>query len=262
MKKLIIFIVGLAFVVSVGGASFGRTLAEEKTAVQSFLKLLDAKINKAKKANQFAKVTSLRAQKAATLAHWASLNTPAVVAPVAPPVAPVLPPAPVVVKPAPTRLFGWGIDTTLDAKFISDAKQSTIFGIPTSGVSSGIMGHVVLDPSGMFGISGDAVKLKIGTGLYYVYGTDGLKAIPLYAGGIIHLPQWLGGQDSYLTGGLNYVVYGNERTSGNIGGDIYFGITADFGIGLGKTGFEFGYNVVRSKTSKGLSISISQPLAL
>ncbi|MFA4967648.1 MAG: hypothetical protein WC624_05465, partial [Candidatus Margulisiibacteriota bacterium] len=98
------------------------------------------------------------------------------------------------------------------------------------------------------------------------YGAGGIKAIPIYAGGILYLPQWLGVQDSYLTGGLNYVVYGNGLTSGKIGGDIYFGLSTDFrlGFGLGKTGFEIGYNVVRSNTitSKGISLSVSQLLNL
>jgi hypothetical protein len=68
------------------------------------------------------------------------------------------------------------------------------------------------------------------------------------------------GQETYLTGGLNYVVYGNGQTSGRLGGDIFFGLAVDLGFGLGKTGFEIGYNVVRSSdiTSKGLSFSVSQ----
>ncbi len=66
----------------------------------------------------------------------------------------------------------------------------------------------------------------------------------------------------YLTGGLNYVVYGNGKTAGKIGGDVYLGGYADLGFGIGKTGFEIGYSVVRSDTvtSKGLAFSISQPI--
>ncbi|MFA5113552.1 MAG: hypothetical protein WC529_04570, partial [Candidatus Margulisiibacteriota bacterium] len=112
----------------------------------------------------------------------------------------------------------------------------------------------------MVGLGAKSINYTVGLGGFY--GGGGLKAIPVRAGGIIALP--LAGLDSYLAGGLNYVVYGNSTTSGNIGGDAALGIKADLGLGLGKTGFELGYSVVRSKTvtSKGLSLSVSQPIGL
>jgi hypothetical protein len=256
MKKAIIFIVVIAFMASVASVAFGRTMEEEKLAVRDYLKVLDAKLAKAKKAGQNAKVNMLHADKAATLARWKKLQASMAVVTPPPPVAPAPLPAPVVATPAgPVGIFGLGVPTTLAGQYISTGKGSL------QG-SLGVMGNVVLDLAPTFGLSGDAVKFKLGLG--YFQGGGGLKAIPVYAGGIIHLPTWLGGQETYLTGGLNYVVDGNGNTSGKIGGDVYFGVTADFGLGLGKTGFELGYSVVRSNTvtSKGISFSVSQPIIL
>jgi hypothetical protein len=152
-----------------------------------------------------------------------------------------------------------GLNTCLDGLYISTGKGSI------SG-SVGIMGNLVLDDfiglGPMVGLSAKAVSYKVGVG--YVAGS-GIKAVPVYAGGVIALPaEWMGGLDSYVAGGLNYVVYGNGKTSGKIGGDAKVGIKADLGLGLGKTGFELGYSVVRSNTatSKGLSLTVSQPIVL
>jgi hypothetical protein len=160
----------------------------------------------------------------------------------------------VAVKPA-VRLHA-----TLAGQYIQDGKHSTIWG------SSGVVGSLLFDDliglGPRVGMSSDALKYKLGLGGFYVYGPGGIKAVPVYVGGIINLPRLPGGQETYLTGDLNYVVYGNGQTSGKIGGDVYFGLAADLGHGLGKTGFEIGYNVVRSSnlTSKGLSFSVSQAL--
>ncbi|MFA4844468.1 MAG: hypothetical protein WC632_05915 [Candidatus Margulisiibacteriota bacterium] len=260
MKKVIIFFVVMAFMASVASVAFGRTIDEEKQAVRDYLKVIDVKIVKARNAKQTVKLSILKADKAATLARWNKLKASLEVAPPQA-VAPVPPPAPVVVKPAASAgLFGMGLNTSLSGLYISTGKGSL------SG-SIGAMGNLVLDDfiglGPMVGLSANAVKFKVGTG--YVMGGGGLKAVPVYGGGIISLPaEWMGGLDSYLTGGLNYVAYGNGQTSGKLGGDVYFGINADLGLGLGKTGFEIGYNVVRSNTvtSKGISLSVCQPIVL
>lgn len=265
MKKVIIFVVMIGFMVAVSSVAFGRTLQEEKLAVQDFMKVIDAKIVKAKRNNQYSKVTAMKAQKADALARLNKLDKAiaAAAAAPAPVMAPVPPPAPVAVKPEGlTKLLRLGLNTNLGAHFIQDGKHSSIWG------SSGVTANLVLDDfiglGTRLGQSADTIKYTLGLGGYYVGGAGGIKALPIYAGGIIYLPLWLGGQATYLSGDLNYVVYGNGQTSGKIGGDISFGVTADFGLGLGKTGFEIGYSVVRSNTitSKGLSLSITQPLAL
>ena len=266
MKKVIIFAVLIGFMFSVSNVAFGRTLQEERLAVQDFMLVIDAKIVKAKTNNQYAKVTAMKAQKADALARLNKLDKAIAAAAVpAPVVAPVPPPAPapVAVKPEGlTKLLRLGLNTNLGAHYIQDGKHSSIWG------SSGVTANLVLDDfiglGPKLGHLADTIKYTLGLGGYYVLGDGGIKALPVYAGGIIYLPHWLGGQETYLSGDLNYVVYGNGQTSGKIGGDISFGVTADFGFGLGKTGFEIGYSVVRSNTitSKGLSLSITQPLAL
>jgi hypothetical protein len=242
MKRLVGLFVLLAFFVGVAGvyssdaAAVKKVVAKKKVVVKKVVK------------KPVVKKAPIKA-------------APAPIAPPPPPVAPVPPPAPVVVKPAANAgLFGMGLNTSLDGLYISTGKGSL------SG-SVGVMGNLVLDDfiglGPMVGLSANAVKFKVGTG--YVMGGGGIKAVPVYGGGIISLPaEWMGGLDSYLAGGLNYVAYGNGKTSGKLGGDVYFGIKADLGLGLGKTGFELGYSVVRSNTitSKGFSLAVSQPIVL
>ena len=247
MKRLVGLFVLLAFFVGVAGVYSSDAAAVVKKKVVAKKKVVKKKVVK--------KVVKKAVKKASP-----AKAMPAPIAPPPPPVAPV-PPAPVVVKPAANAgLFGMGLNTTLDGLYINTGKGSI------SG-SVGVMGNLVLDDfiglGPMVGLSANAVKFKVGTG--YVMGGGGLKAVPVYGGGIINLPaEWMGGLDSYLTGGLNYVVYGNGQTSGKIGGDAKYGIRADLGLGLGKTGFEIGYNVVRSNTvtSKGISLAVSQPIVL
>jgi hypothetical protein len=261
MKKFIVCFVVFVFVTAVASVAFGRTLDEEKQAVRNYLNVIDAKLVKAKAAKQSAKVNMLHADKAATLARWNKLKASMAVAPVVaptPPAAPVPPPAPVVVKPtAPAGLFGMGLNTCLSGQYISTGKGQF------SG-TGGLKGDIVLDDfvglGSMLSLPKNTIQYKLGLG-YYQGGGAGLKAIPIYAGGTINL---MGGSEVYLTGGLNYVVYGNGKTSGKIGGDVYVGIKTDLGLGLGKTGFELGYSVVRSNTasSKGITLSVSQPILL
>ena len=233
MKKLIALLVVLAFVLGLG------ITAEAAAAKKVAKKKVPAK-----------KVVKKPVKKA--------MPAPAPVAPAPPPPPPVAP-APVK-APVSAGLFGMGINTSLSGVYINTGKGSL------SG-SVGAMGSVILDDfvglGPMVGLGAKAVNYSIGLG--YLQGGGGLKAVPVRAGGTIALPaEWLGGLESYLAGGLNYVVYGNNTTSGNIGGDAAFGIKADLGLGLGKTGFELGYSVVRSKThtSKGLSLAVSQPIVL
>jgi len=271
MKKAIAMLIAFTFVVSLAGTVFGRTLEEEKLAVQAYLKVIDVKIIKARKANQYAKTTALKAQKAATLARWNKLKASMAVAPVAPaPVAPV-PPPPVVVKAAPanpTALFGLGWNTMISGSYLNTGHGKI------SGALAGRADLVLDDMLGlasMVGLSADALKYKVGLG--GVYGTDNnnvlIKAIPLYVDAVLTLPQMGGmGNNFYVGGGVNYTLYGSGRTSGPYGVQAYAGFLTDLGIGLGKTGFELGYSIVRAGGSpalvsaKGLSLSISQQVVL
>jgi hypothetical protein len=239
MKKFLAMLVVVAFVLGLGITADAATA--KKVVVKK--KVVKKKVVK--------KVVKKPVKKA--------MPAPAPVAPAPPPPPPVAPaPAPVVAANA--GLFGMGMNTLLTGSYINTGKGSL------SG-SIGAMGSLVLDDfvglGSMIGLGAKSINYTVGLGAFY--GGGGLKAIPVRAGGIINLPaEWMGGLESYLAGGLNYVVYGNSTTSGNLGGDAAIGIKADLGLGLGKTGFELGYSVVRSKTvtSKGLSLSVSQPIVL
>ena len=246
MKRFIALLVAFAFVLGLGIA------ANAATAKKVVAKKVVAKKVVAKKVVAKKKVAKKAVKAAPRIVPVAPAPPPP------PPVAPV-PPAPVAVKAAaPAGLFGMGIDTALTGSYINTGKGQLSGSVGLSGdwVMSDFIG---LGP--MVGLSANSVKFTAGLGGFY--GGGGLKAIPVRAGGIIMLPD-MGGMLTYLSGGLNYVVYGNSTTSGNIGGDANIGIMADLGLGLGKTGFQIGYSVVRSETvsSKGLSLSVCQPIVL
>jgi hypothetical protein len=265
MKKVIIFIVAMAFMASVASVASARTMAEEMTAVRDYLNVVDAKLATAKASKNTKRVALLHAEKTATLARWyklkATMVTPTAPAP-APAPAPVVnvtTPAPVVIIPSPPPgLFGMGIPVALTGLYINTGKGNY------SG-TGGVKGEVILDDftglDNMIGLAPKAIKYKLGVGV--VDGGGGIKGIPVYAGGTIALPM-MGGVEPYLVGGLNYVVYGNGKTSGKIGGDAGLGCKVDFGFGIGKTGLELGWGVVRSNTvtSKGIMFSVSQTIVL
>jgi hypothetical protein len=263
MKKYIALFVAFAFMVTLAGLAFGRTLEEEKQAVRDYLKVIDAKIIKARKAGQTAKVKVLQGEKQGTLRRWEKLKAEMEAQPVAPAVAPAPTPAPVVAKPAAVGggLFGWGINTCLSGTYIATGKGSI-------GGAGQIRGDIVLDDfvglGPLVGLSANTIKYKVGLGVVDGGGA-GLKAIPIYADGVINLPaDMMGGLETYLTGGLNYVVYGNTKNPGRLAGEIGVGLNADLGLGLGKTGFELGWEAVCSKTvtAKGLTFTVSQPIGL
>ncbi|MFA5113551.1 MAG: hypothetical protein WC529_04565, partial [Candidatus Margulisiibacteriota bacterium] len=166
----------IAFMASITSVAFGRTMAEEKLAVQDYLKVIDAKIIKARKANQYSKVTALKAQKSATLARWNKLKASMEVAPVPPPT-PAAPVAPApVVAPANAGLFGMGMNTLLTGSYINTGKGSI------SG-SIGAMYSLVLDDfvglGSMVGLGAKSINYTVGLGGFY--GGGGLKAIPVRA---------------------------------------------------------------------------------
>ncbi len=189
------------------------------------------------------------------------------------PVAPVPPPPPMapaprptpVVAPAPTGMFGMGLKTDISLGYI--AGKSVIAG------RADIILADMLGMGPMVGLSDKAVTWKIGLG--GASGTDvndvkDKKAIPLFVDGVINLPaDLLGGVESYIGGGINYVLYGSERKSGSIGGQVYAGIQGDLGLG-GKSFVEVAYSIIRSGTGslvqpysmKGIGINVGQQILL
>jgi len=74
MKKYIALFVAFAFMVTLAGLAFGRTLEEEKQAVRDYLKVIDAKIVKYRKAGNTAKMQLLQGEKQGTLRRWEKLK--------------------------------------------------------------------------------------------------------------------------------------------------------------------------------------------
>lgn len=164
-------------------------------------------------------------------------------APVAPPppmaVPPPPPPPPPVarpVAPAPTGLFGWGLNTAVDAGLIAGMM--------------GLTGSVILpDPIGlgpMVGLPANAVMWKLGAG--YAQGNDKNKvswrAPHLIVDGVINLPaDMMGGIETYVSGGLNFIV--GRAAGGSYGGQAYVGVKGDLGLG-GKTYGQVGLGILRT----------------
>ena len=264
MKKAVVYMLVMAFVLSIVSVAFARTLSEEKAAVRSYLSVIDAKIIKYRKAGNTAKMKVLQADKKATLARWAKLQasmgvTPA--APPPPPVAPVPPPPPPVVvrpAPAPTGMFGMGLNTDVALGYI--AGKSVMVG------RADLLLDDPLALGSMFGLSARAINYRIGIG--GASGNDindkSMKAIPLFVDGILNLPaDWMGGIESYVGGGLNYTVYGSGQKTGTSGIQVFAGVTGDLGLG-GKSFVEVGYSAIRpdKRSGKGVGISFGQQIML
>jgi len=270
MKRLFALLVVVAFVASFASMAFGRTLEQERDAVRSYLKVVDAKIIKFRKAGNTAKMKVLQKEKAATLARWekvkAQLEAGMVTPPPPPPpvaVPPPPPPARAALPPpaAPTGMFGMGLQTCVEGGLVAGMV--------------GLSGNVLLaDPMGlgaMVGLPANSVVYKLGVG--YAQGNDTnsntWKAVPITLGGVVMLPaDMMGGIESFVGGGLNYVVYRTGQTSGSVGGDIYVGVQGDLGLG-GKTYGTVGYSILRTGasdkgaySSKSVTVQVGQNILL
>jgi len=193
---------------------------------------------------------------------------PPMVAPPPPPppmVAPPPPPPPPPVRAAaPTGLLGMGLMTEADLGIVA-------------GNMIGLLGSVVLpDPmglAGMIGMPANAVSYKLGVG--YAQGKDknsaDWKAVPIIVDGVLSLPaDMMGGIESYVGAGINYVVYRTGQTGGSLGGQAYAGVQGDLGLG-GKTYGQVGIGYLRTgdggakgsfSTGYGLSLLVGQKILL
>jgi len=263
MKKSIALLVAVAFVVTLAGMVFGRTLDEERGAVRAYLKVIDAKIIKYRAAGNTAKMKLLQADKAATLKRWAKLQAEMTV-PTAPRVAPVPPPAPrpvVAPAPAPAGMFGMGLNTSVSLGYI--AGDSTMVG------RVDLMLDDPLAIGTWLGLSAKAVNYRIGLGGANGNALHGLtiKAIPLFVDGILNMPaDWMGGLETYVGAGVNYTLYGTDSTTGTYGGQVFAGTQGDIGMG-GKSFLELGYQAIRAgdkhkRSARGLSVMFGQQIML
>jgi len=266
MKRTIALLVAVAFVVTLAGMVFGRTMEEERDAVRSYLKVIDAKIVKYRKAGNTATVKKLQGEKAATLRRWEKLKAEmegSMIAPPPPPVAPV-PPPPSVISPmggAPTGLLGMGWNTSISAGYIMG--KSTMVGRADLVLSD------LLGIGSMLGMGEKAVSWRVGLG--GASGNDindkSIKAIPVFFDGILNLPaDMMGGIESYVGAGVNYTVYGTDKKTGTYGVQAFVGVQGDMGLG-GKSFAEVGYSAIRAgdinkRSAKGISVSVGQQILL
>ena len=275
MKRIVVLITLFVFAVALAGMVYAqadtRSPAEKLAAGRAYLKLLDQKIIRHRKMGNTATVVNLQAQKKSTITRmqaWKAQAEGTRMAPPPPPPRPVAPPPPPrpVARPAaaPEGLLGIGLDTGYTLGYI--AGKSVI-------VLRGDM--IFADPMGigpMLGLTEDAVGWKIGLG--GAMGKDindvEKKAIPLFVDGIINIPaDVMGGVESYVGGGLNYVVYGSDKKGGSYGGQVYYGIQGDIGLG-GDSYAELAYSIIRSGpdsvdvpySMKGIGISVGSKLVL
>lgn len=248
MKKLVALLVICGLLVGVAGVYMAD--AAKAPAKKKVVKKAPAK-----------KVVKKAAPKKAAPA-------PVAPAPPPPPVAPVVPP-PVVAKPvAPAGIFGWGLKSAISGTYLYNGKG------PYSGAVAGRLDLVLDDPLALgtiVGLSANAIKYRLGLG--GVYGKDNndatIKALPLFVDAVLSLPaEMLGGLETYVGGGLNYNLYGTGSASGPSGLEALAGINVDLGLGLGKTGLELGYSIIRAggstatRSARGITFSVCQPFVL
>ncbi|NQU16422.1 MAG: hypothetical protein HQ564_00015 [Candidatus Saganbacteria bacterium] len=256
MKKAIVLLVILTFVV--GLVSMASAVSASK--IRAYIGLLNRKLTVATRGKNWARVNKLKAMIAVQNKRLAVAEGT-----VAPPPPVVVPPPPSHVSAAPAgALFGWGLDTAGSIGYVAGKSMLAV------------RGDVILpDPLGLgpiVGLPAESVVYKVGLG--YATGKDGndadLKAIPLFVDGVILLPaDLLGGIESYLGGGLNYLVYRSGQASGSLGGEIYYGIQGDLGLGIsGKSFAQVGYTILRTadtttpRSAKGVSIDVGHSLTL
>ena len=247
MKKTIAMLLAIAFVATVAASSFGRTLEEEKTAVRDYLKVVDAKIIKFRKAGNTTKMKQMQAEKKATLARWEALKAKMEAEEVS------AAPAPTPVAPAP----------------VAKAAASDGMGM-VLGVNAGL-------DAGLFGFSGNldydlssmgAAGLKVRVGGNYVSGTnptgsDDMKAVSLKLGAIYNVTDYLqalGLPLTYYVGGAYLLpVKVNAGRTGKWGAEAYLGanyMVPDFGM----INAELGYGALKyadtAAALKGLDLKI------
>ncbi len=253
MKKLIALLIVIAFVAGLVGMASAASPAK----IRAYIGVLNRKLAVAKANKNWARVAKLKKMIAVQEARIATT---------APSVA--VPPPPTKVAPAPAgALLGWGIDVAGSAGYFTGNKNAF--------VRADVL---FADPLGLgpiVGLAADSVKYKVGLG--YTYGSDinkvRIKAVPLYVDGVIEIPaDVLGGIESYIGGGINYLLARSGGSTGSLGGQVYYGIQGDLGLGMpGKTFAQIGYFIQRNgetevanfpRSSKGVGLEVGQTLTL
>lgn len=279
MKRLIALFTVLAFVMVLAGVVYAqvdtRSPAEKLEAGRKYLKLLDQKIIRLRKQGKAALVAKMQAEKKSTIARmqvWKAQAEAETAAPPSPPpaprpVAPTPPPPPrPVARPAaaPTGLFGMGLNTGYTVGYLMGNSVIVARGDLILGDAMGI--------GPMLGMSEDAVEWKIGLGGALAskdINDNERKAIPLFIDGVLNIPaDVMGGVESYVGGGVNYVLYGSGKETGSYGGQVYYGIQGDIGLG-GDSYAELAYSIIRSGSNvaapysmKGIGVNVGTKILL
>ena len=147
-------------------------------------------------------------------------------------------------------LFGWGMNTGATLGYLAGNSVMVARGDLILADALGI--------GPMLGLSDDAVNWKIGLGgaMGKDINDNEKKAIPLFIDGIINIPADVMGVASYIGGGVNYVLYGSEKKAGSYGGQIYYGIKGDIGLG-GDSYAELAYSIIRTGQDAGHDVPYS-----
>ena len=250
MKKTITILLAIAFVATTAMVSFGSTaMQDEAQSVRNYLNVVDAKLAKAKKTKNAAKVNLLHAEKAATLARWNKLQASKVVAP-----APVVP-TPIVVNPTPVVIV------TPPAQ---EGRGVAIY--VNGGLDAGLVGFAGnLD----YDLSGSVTKgLSARVGVNYISGTnptgnDSMKAVSAKLGAVYYITPYLpalGVPLTWYVGGAYLLpVKVNAGRTGKWGMEAYVG--ANYSVPeMGTVNFELGYSGLKYADSqpalKGLDLKI------
>lgn len=240
MKKLISLLMLAVFTAAASGIAFGRTMEEEKIAIRDYLKVIDSKIIKYRKARSASKVKILQEQKRATLGRWEALKKSMEAPPQPAPVyqQPYYPPQyPVYVPPA--------------ASAYVPPQKLGIIACASAGLNAGLKGvngHIDYEIPSIL----PNASLRIGGN--YIQGTnpsggDDIKAVSFKAGAIYGINEYvksLAGLplDWYVGGNVIIPVKVNKSRSGKWGGEAFVGSIykmQDIGSIFG----EIGYSVLK-----------------
>ncbi|MFA5840042.1 MAG: hypothetical protein WC890_05230 [Candidatus Margulisiibacteriota bacterium] len=236
MKKVIICLFVFAFVSTITGAAFCRTIAEERQAVRDYLNVVDAKLATAKQANNKARVDLLHVEKTATLARWNKLRAEMEVVP------------PVVIVPAPTPETVYvNVPNTLEA-----GRGVAIY--LNGGLDAGLTGFSGNLDYDLSGLPARGLKLRIGAN--YIQGTnpvggDEMKAACAKLGFVYYITPYMPDLTLplswYIGSAYLYPVKVNNGRSGLAG---QWGLEAYLGINLnirelGIINLEVGYGALK-----------------
>lgn len=231
MKKFVVCLVAFVFVAAVASVTFSRTMQDEAQAVRDYLDIIDAKLVKAKQANQSEKINLLHAEKNASLARWNKLKASMKAAP-----APVTP-QPIYVEVPPAQ------------EVIREGRGIAIY--INGGLDAGLVGYAVNVGYDISGQPDTGIKLR--AGVNYLSGTnpesnDVMKAASVKLGAIYYITPYLPSIGIpltwYIGGAALYPFKVNAGRTGRWGGEAYLGMNYSMPQ-MGVINFELGYGVLK-----------------